>query len=654
MYATDLVDNPNLDISPITATATGKPSPSDELAHLHVTSDDIEAIVLKLQKFSKNKAVYANVRQVVQDAVIEESIDKTPTFTITIFDPDWELLNSGALDGPVDINPGNIPHRWYRLEVLDVNDDTITMTFATRNAVFLSMHKRPVKYSRGKMTRAQAILSLLKKVRVADISLYCPQLTKKQRQAKFTSDTEKKKKESREKGFTPSDKITVKAATATPDQRKVIEDVIECGVDTGMPGLLIVCAVMCVIIESAASNNPKPPNPPYVGAFQQAAKYGWPATGDAYKDAKGFYRAALPVYQENYTEKTLGWIVAKVQGVLGSDNPLNAGYAQKADRWRGEAQHAVNAYGGIDVDDPGSPTDLSEDYRKKYEFMVGEPDGKKNENYLGAIYRWADEVNWRAYWVRDVLHFMSEEDLFRAKARIRLRRYENGVEGVSLNRDQSQKVSQITLTVRMERWVCPVGTVVIWDEGSAKTGKGRWLVTNIRRSVFNQVGEVVLKKPIPEKKEPAPESGTVRDESDRSAGSVRDKIVIAAEKALGKQPQYRYLQRRPMNKELLPLSPEIKYMDCSEFVTLCYKEAGAPDPNGLKYNGQGYTGTLMQNGTKTLTPRPGDLAFYRSPEHVGVYVGGGQIIEMGGTPGPLRVSVRYRSDFIGYYTYKLR
>lgn len=540
--AIELLDNPNLDIDPITANlglaALGKPPKSDELAHFAVGQDDIKNLVLKLQKYNTSgktpKAAYADIRQVVRDAVIEDSIDKTPTFTITVYDPDWQLLVSGALDGAVDINPGKIPHRWYRLDAFDVDNDEITMTFATRNAVYVSMHKRPVKYSRGKMTRAEAILALLNTVKITKIKFFCPQLHKKQPQAKFRGSSEKKKSEERSTGFTKSDKLTVKGAVASPSQRKVISDVIEAGSDKKMPGLLIVAGVMTVIIESGASNNPQPPNPPYVGAFQQNRGDGWPGTGDAYKDAVGdgstgqksggFYGWALPIYKAN-PKMTLGQLVATIQGVVGSSNPLNAGYAQKADTFRAEAQHAVNAYGGVDVDDPGSPITTSTDYRKKYEFMVGEPDGRKNENYLGAITRWADEVNWRAYWVRDVLHFMSEEDLFKAKARIRLRRYENGIEGVRMNWDRSKKVSQIILKVRMERWVAPVGTVVIWDEGSSRTGKGRWLVTNIRRSVFDTLGEVTLKKPLPEKKEPAPESGTHTETEDVDFKSGTDLMM---------------------------------------------------------------------------------------------------------------------------------
>ena len=36
--------------------------------------------------------------------------------------------------------------------------------------------------------------------------------------------------------------------------------------------------------------------------------------------------------------------------------------------------------------------------------------------------------------------------------------------------------------------------------------------------------------------------------------------------------------------------------DCSAFVTVCYNWAGAPDPNHLHYDGEGYTGTLLSAG----------------------------------------------------------
>jgi cell wall-associated NlpC family hydrolase len=58
--------------------------------------------------------------------------------------------------------------------------------------------------------------------------------------------------------------------------------------------------------------------------------------------------------------------------------------------------------------------------------------------------------------------------------------------------------------------------------------------------------------------------------------------------------------------------------DCSGFATLCYFLAGAPDPNGLGYIGQGYTGTLLRHlhHIPLARARAGDLVVWgRYPGH---------------------------------------
>lgn len=52
--------------------------------------------------------------------------------------------------------------------------------------------------------------------------------------------------------------------------------------------------------------------------------------------------------------------------------------------------------------------------------------------------------------------------------------------------------------------------------------------------------------------------------------------------------------------------------DCSAWVTRCYKWAGAADPNGLGYNGEGYTGTLLAHGQHIplSEAEPGDVIVY--------------------------------------------
>lgn len=509
-----LIENPEKGIDPITAyTASAANYESNELAKFRITDTDIEKLVVKVlgQATGKGKkapkAERINLRANCLEAEFEDSIDKTPTFTMTIHDPDWSLLNTGTLEKPMDLNPGGLKGLWYRLDSFDVDDDRITLTFVTRNAVYLALHKRPVKASRGKVTRAEFILMLLHKVKVVKIRMYCPQLHKSQTTAKLTQSarTSRQRGDERAKGFTPSDKITVKNAPANPEQRNNIEEVIQAGIDKKAPSSLIVIALMVVAQESSALNSAT--NGQFVGCFQQSPAYGWVASRNAYKDAhgtpgkRGFFDAAIPVYKK-MVGQDFGVIGREIQMPNGSwkASAVNRSYANDVNRWRDEAEHSVNSFSG--VDDGGDPSDPvgSTTYRAKYEFSVGPPENDKHETYLAGIYRLADEVNWRAYWVRDVLHYMSEEDLFKAKARARLRRYENGVEKVRFGWDKQKKINTMTLSVRMERWICPVGTVVIFDEGGP--ARGRWLVTNVRRSMFDTLGEITLRKPMVEKREP--------------------------------------------------------------------------------------------------------------------------------------------------------
>lgn len=87
-----------------------------------------------------------------------------------------------------------------------------------------------------------------------------------------------------------------------------------------------------------------------------------------------------------------------------------------------------------------------------------------------------------------------------------------------------------------------------------------------------------------------------------------------------------YAQIRPMQtrtiRNLAELHERIAEhgitMDCSEAVTLVCRLAGLADPNGLHYDGQGYTGTLLEH-----------LPHYYHPEAAQV----GALVVFGQNPG---------------------
>ncbi|HSX21822.1 MAG TPA: hypothetical protein VLE97_03500, partial [Gaiellaceae bacterium] len=72
------------------------------------------------------------------------------------------------------------------------------------------------------------------------------------------------------------------------------------------------------------------------------------------------------------------------------------------------------------------------------------------------------------------------------------------------------------------------------------------------------------------------------------------------------EPRIHYGEVRPIPLgRRLPLTT-----DCSGFVTLCYFLAGAPDPNGLAYDGDGWTGTLLRHMEHVPEPRVGDVVVF--------------------------------------------
>lgn len=117
---------------------------------------------------------------------------------------------------------------------------------------------------------------------------------------------------------------------------------------------------------------------------------------------------------------------------------------------------------------------------------------------------------------------------------------------------------------------------------------------------------------------------------------------------------WHYAQVRPFTTNLF--GGGVVTSDCSGFAISCYMLAGLPNPSGGPYDGTGFTGTLEAHGWSVDHPDPGYLAFWSSPDHVAVCInGGGDIIEFGGPPAPIRYTIdgenAYHASFLGYRAY---
>ena len=75
----------------------------------------------------------------------------------------------------------------------------------------------------------------------------------------------------------------------------------------------------------------------------------------------------------------------------------------------------------------------------------------------------------------------------------------------------------------------------------------------------------------------------------------RAKLAALMDATHAHRAQIHYAQVRPMRNVQLAKPVYPLTMDCSEGVTCLCKWAGLKDPNGLGYNGRGYTGTLLDH-----------------------------------------------------------
>jgi cell wall-associated NlpC family hydrolase len=136
-----------------------------------------------------------------------------------------------------------------------------------------------------------------------------------------------------------------------------------------------------------------------------------------------------------------------------------------------------------------------------------------------------------------------------------------------------------------------------------------------------------------------------------SEQALRDAIVAFAEWGIANESQIHYEQLRPMDGigqvHKLPLKT-----DCSGFSTLCYAWAGAPDPNGADYNGQGYTGSMLKHMQRIPAGavQPADLVVWGEfpGHHVALVLKAGAdplVCSHGQEKGPFQIAVSQETTY---------
>jgi hypothetical protein len=393
---------------------------------------------------------------------------------------------------------------------VDKSGDDLTLTFEDEIVYWLSQYNKAKKAARSKVTRAEFIDSMVREVKEITIPFYCPELHVKQPITGTSSKTKATdtatKDAKRQGGFASDSKITVKHSGATKTQRDIIEKVLDVGDSLSAPGDVLVMAVMCITQESVAGADPDPG----AGPFSRTSPGG---SQGVEKDAHDFYKGgaafegggALASYRKYHGKQSLGWMVSDVQRDYTWGT---AGQGKDFQQWKDEAQRTVRLYGGsagLGVSDTNARQKL-----KRYEYSRGRPGGPAGENTWGCGLRLAEEVAWRFFAALGTLYYISETELMTSRTRLTVNQTTPGVEDVDFEWNITSKKdvppSEITITARADRWGVPPGALIEVEEyGPAN---GWWLISNIKRGLFDPICTITCKQPTNPKAEPAPEEAS--------------------------------------------------------------------------------------------------------------------------------------------------
>lgn len=489
----------------------------------------------------------ARLSQLVIDGEIESTVEGASTLTLNVQEQDRELrkmIARGLFTVPVIKGKRRTPARPilpafregtkmkalgldWELVHFDKVGDGWTFVFEDARVAGLRRLDKPRKVARDKVTRAQFIKSITaQELKRPKIQFVCPELKKEQPIAN-SRDRKKEtdRQDERERGINPRQNLKIRGADATPAQLRMAERHLDTVAAFKGPEAVALATCMIGINETGFVNKPFSSDGLSRGVMQLlnsiAARKGidnmdpervvrfWLEEGAASNPgALGYYRA------------NPGATPAKIAQVVwgGTGFPLST-WTQ----WADEARALVDAYGGSE----GSFTRVRE---KKYEFSRGRPGGPAGEDSWEAGLRMAEEVGWRLFMVRDKLYYISEEDLISSKVRAVLREGERGVETIDYNVDAGHAIDQATVTARSRLWLVPPGAVVqVAEQGPAS---GRWLVSTVRRGIFDTSTTIELRRNralLPEKAEPAPETvqRTIRGKLGREegeSGGIYDKF----------------------------------------------------------------------------------------------------------------------------------
>jgi hypothetical protein len=483
---------------------------------------------LILNALGTRTAIDARLDGSIQDGSIESTTKGAPTLTLSVLDPDGEMLNSNLFSRRIDLDMDNVPFRL--VQVSRQEDDLLSLEFEHRLCSWLREHDTPRKASRGTKTRAEFAYSLVLEVKKEPIHFVSPDLDKRQpRAAEAVRPSTRKGRDGRKApGFLDRTNLRLAGAPATRSQLKEADKAMSVAFALKASPLATKAMVVAGIGESEGFKViPNRQGSDYGGVFQgkfKGSSPGYPlwdihdTEGMAQcflKGGRGFQGGGAMALARQRPPLSPGGIAFRVEGDISNFGGNAARAAAFYDKWGDEADALIDAWrGSSGSGGSGGPPDAQKTGFAKFEFTRGAiHKGDAKEDSWMALQRLADEVRWRCFIDgRNVFYFVSDEQLMRSRPLYLVDRETPGVRSVTFDMEvgrrtviykgrRQRKPSEAILRVRMGRWAAPPGSVIeLADYGLAD---GRWLVDSMSRGIFDAEAEVHLRQPQKALPEPA-------------------------------------------------------------------------------------------------------------------------------------------------------
>lgn len=572
----------------------------------------------------------------VTDARIVRSIEQASTIAFDIHDPDHVILNSPLVTKAIRCH---VQQYAFQLCSVDKNDDILTLTFEDDAVALLRKHATPRKAARAKVTRAQFVQTLVREV--PKLTLFAPEL--KIRQPISTAKKQKKKKAADEfagqtqPGFPDKIPADIKyrgqplskeqianldaAITQWKQMSEVKDEWIIWGIAIGFQ------ESSWISLDNAHSDSTSTKDSS-MGIFQQQ---NWWGTAKQRMDPAGaadLFMSAVVKYN-----KADGPGITFLQVVQNVQIPA-AQYVKDYPPFLPLARKIFGLWSGSDQFNTTGSTSSA----KPYEFHRGGP-GQKGEDSWQCITRLAQEVNWLAFAVGYTIYFISAVDLYTSRPIATISEDTPGIERINFQYDIGKNLTHAQIDCHAERWqIDPGAVVMIENMGPAN---GRWIISEIDRSLFDTDATISLVKPT--RPLPEPQSTTTGTKANvgklKINGELGGPTVVQVGISLIDPNGYVFGANHPgisLSAFLKNGKIEKPPFDCSSFARWCWMVGGhidIGDGNVQSQADHARTTSWKKGSSGTLPPggfQEGDILCLHNYTHTVICAGGGRTIEAQG------------------------